>query len=135
MGCGTRVADQSNYALARWQVTAKYWLVSSQRSRAHRTLKLPSLFCAHLVLGKKGALRILDKTYKTTGGFINDLLQSHEEAFHTQPKAVNDEEDCYLQILHMILLQRWKPQHVDFDAERLFGLQLTDFHANKIFVI
>jgi hypothetical protein len=92
------------------------------------------LFCAHSILESEGAPRVVDKTYKTSANFIDDLLQFREEAFRAQPNAVNDEEDCYLQILHMILLRRWKPQLLDSNAEGPFALQLTDFHANNIFV-
>lgn len=98
------------------------------------TLANRPLFCANSILESEGAPRTVKKTYKTSGGFIDDMLKFREEAFRAQPNAVNDEEDCYLQMLHMILLRLLKPQFVDCHSEGPFVLQFTDFHASNIFV-
>jgi hypothetical protein len=64
---------------------------------------------------------------------MNDMLRSREEAFSAQPNAVNDEEDCYLQMFHLMLLRRLKPHFVRH-SDGPFVLQFTDFHASNIFV-
>lgn len=92
------------------------------------------LLCAHSILESEGAPRTVNRTYTTSGTFIDDLLRFREEAFRAQPNAVNDEDDCYLQMLHMILLRLLKPQFADCHSEGPFVLQFTDFHASNIFV-
>jgi hypothetical protein len=98
------------------------------------TLTNRPLFCANSILESEGAPRTVNRTYTTSGGFMDDMLQFRENAFSAQPNAVNDEEDCRLQMLHMILLRRLKSHFVDQHFEGPFVLQFTDFHASNIFV-
>ena len=92
------------------------------------------LFCTNSLLESEGMARTVDKTYATTGDFVDDMLRFREEVFRAQPNAVNDEDDCRLQMLHLTFLQRWKRQLVDCDFGGPFVLQLTEFHASNIFV-
>ena len=92
------------------------------------------LFCTNSILESEGAPKTVNRTYTTSGTFIDDMLRFREEAFRAQPNAVNDEEDCRLQMFHMILLRLWKTQFADCHSEGPFVLQLTDFHASNIFV-
>lgn len=98
------------------------------------TLANRPLFCANSILESEGAPRTVNRTYTTSGSFIDDMLQFRERAFRAQPNAVNDEEDCRLQMLHMVLLRLLKPQFVDCHSKGPFVLQFTDFHASNIFV-
>lgn len=91
------------------------------------------LFCAHSILESEGAPRALNGTYTNHLSFIKDMLRFREEAFAAQPNAVNDEEDCYLQMLHMMLLRRLRP-HFARHSDGPFVLQFTDFHASNILV-
>lgn len=97
------------------------------------TLSSRPLFCAHSILESEGAPRALNGLYTTNTSFITDMLRFREEAFRAQPNAVNDEEDCYLQMLHMTLLRRLRP-HFARHSDGPFILQFTDFHASNIFV-
>jgi hypothetical protein len=98
------------------------------------TLASRPLLCTSSILESEGAPKILDKTYKTCGHFIDDMLKFREEAFSAQPNAVNDEEDCHLQMLHMTMLRLLRSQFVDSQSEGPFVLQLTDLHPSNIFV-
>jgi len=98
------------------------------------TLANRPLLCTSSILESEGAPGILDKTYKTCGHFIDDMLKFREEAFSAQPNAVNDEEDCHLQMLHITMLRLLKSQFVDSHSEGPFVLQLTDLHSSNIFV-
>ena len=98
------------------------------------TLLNRPLFCANSILESEGAPRTVNKTYTTSGSFMDDMLRFREKAFSAQPNAVNDEEDCHLQMLHLILLRRLKPHFVDRHSEGPFVLQFADFHASNIFV-
>jgi hypothetical protein len=97
------------------------------------TLTNRPLFCTHSILESEGAPRALSGTYTTSASFVNDMLRFREEAFCAEPNAVNDKEDCYLQMLHLTLLRRLKPHFVRHSDEP-FVLQFTDFHASTIFV-
>jgi hypothetical protein len=97
------------------------------------TLTNRPLFCTHSILESEGAPRALNGTYTTNVSFINDMLRFCEEAFSAQSNAVNDEEDCYLQMFHLMLLRRLKPHFVRHSGGP-FVLQFTDFHASNIFV-
>jgi hypothetical protein len=98
------------------------------------TLTNRPLFCTNSILESEGAPRTVNRTYTTSGSFIDDMLRFREEVFRAQPNAANDEDDCHLQMLHMILLRLLKPQFVDSHSEGPFVLQFTDFHASNIFV-
>ena len=98
------------------------------------TLTTRPLLCTNSILESEGAPKILDKTYRTCGHFIDDMLKFREEAFSAQPNAVNDEEDCHLQMLHMTMLRLLKSQFVDCHSEGPFVFQLTDLHSSNIFV-
>ena len=98
------------------------------------TLANRPLLCTSSILESEGAPKILDQTYKTCGHFIDDMLKFREEAFSAQPNAVNDEEDCHLQMLHITMLRLLKSQFVDSHSEGPFVLQLTDLHSSNIFV-
>lgn len=90
--------------------------------------------CANSILESEGAPRIVDRTYLTTGQLIDDMLRFRESSFSAQPNAVNDEDDCHLQMLRMILLRLLKPQLVDCHSKEPFVLQFTDLHSSNIFV-
>lgn len=92
------------------------------------------LLCANLILESEGAPRVVDKTYVTLGSFTDAMLRFREEAFCAQPNAVNDEHDCRLQMLQMILLRRMKAHLVDRHSRGPLVLQVTDLHASNIFV-
>lgn len=62
------------------------------------------------------------------------MLKFREEAFSAQPNAVNDEEDCHLQTLHITMLRLLNNQIFDSHSEGPFVLQLTDLHSSNIFV-
>jgi hypothetical protein len=98
------------------------------------TLANRPLLCTSSILESEGAPRILDKTYKTCGHFIDDMLKFREEAFSAQPNAVNDREDCHLRMLHIIMLRLLKSQFVDSHSKGPFVLQLTDLHSSNTFV-
>jgi hypothetical protein len=98
------------------------------------TLANRPLLCTSSILESEGTPKILDRTYKTCGHFIDDMLNFREEAFSTQPNAVYDEEDCHLQMLHITMLRLLKSQFVDSHSEGPFVLQLTDLHSSNIFV-
>lgn len=98
------------------------------------TLANRPIFCANSILESEGAPRIVNRTYATSGSFIDDMLRFREEALRAQPNAVNDEEDCHLQMFHLVLLRLLKPQLVDCHSEGPFVLQLTDFNTSNIFV-
>ena len=98
------------------------------------TLANRPLLCTSSILESEGAPKILDKSYKTCGHFIDDMLKFREESFSTQPNAVNNEEDCHLQMLHITMLRLLKSQFVDSHSEGPFVLQLTDLHSSNIFV-
>jgi len=98
------------------------------------TLTTRPLLCTNSILESEGAPKILDKTYRTCGHFIDDMLKFREEAFSAQPNAVNDEEDRHLQMLHMTMLRLLKSQFVDCHSEGPFVFQLTDLHSSNIFV-
>lgn len=98
------------------------------------TLASRPLFCANVVLESEGAPKVVNKQYATSGGFLDDMLRFRKEAFRAQRNAVNDEEDCYLQMCQMTLLRRMKPHFVDHHYRGPFVLQFTDFHAGNIFV-
>lgn len=98
------------------------------------TLANRPLLCTSSILESEGAPKILDKSYKTCGHFIDDMLKFREESFSTQPNAVNNEEDCHLQMLHITMLHLLKSQFVDSHSEGPFVLQLTDLHSSNIFV-
>jgi hypothetical protein len=57
------------------------------------TLTDRPLLCTSSILESEGAPKILNRTYKTAGHFIDDMLKFREEAFSAQSNAVNDEED------------------------------------------
>ncbi|RMY93110.1 hypothetical protein D0862_09308 [Hortaea werneckii] len=92
------------------------------------------LFCANTILESEGAPKVVNRTYATEGHFIDDMLRFREESFRAQPNAVNDEEDCRLQMFHMVLLRRMKAHFADRHYQGPFVLQFTDFHASNIFV-
>jgi hypothetical protein len=98
------------------------------------TLANRPLLCTNSILESESAPKILDRTYKTCGHFIDDMLKFREEAFSAQPNAVNHEEDCHLQMLHITMLRLLKSQFVDSHSEGPFVLQLTDLHSSNIFV-
>jgi hypothetical protein len=98
------------------------------------TLATRPLLCTSSTLESEGAPKILNRTYKTCGHFIDDLLNFRQEAFSAQPNAVNDEADCHLQMLHITMLRLLKSQFVDCHSEGPFVLQLTDLHSSNIFV-
>jgi hypothetical protein len=98
------------------------------------TLANRPLLCTSSILESEGAPKVLGKTYKTCGHFIDDMLKFREETFSAQPNAVNDEEDCHLQMLHITMLRLLKSQFVDSHSEGPFVLQLTDLHSSNIFV-
>jgi hypothetical protein len=98
------------------------------------TLANRPLLCTSSILESEGAPKILDRIYKTCGHFIDDMLKFREKAFSKQPNAVNDEEDCHLQMLHITMLRLLKSQFVDSHSEGPFVPQLTDLHSSNIFV-
>lgn len=98
------------------------------------TLANRPLLCANFVLESEGAPKFVDKKYATIGTFFDDMLRFRKEAFRAQPNAVNDEEDCHLQMYQMTLLRRMKSHFVDHHYQGPFVLQLTDFHASNVFV-
>ena len=98
------------------------------------TLANRPLLCTSSILESEGAPKVLDRTYKTCGHFIDDMLKFRKGAFSAQPNAVNDEEDCHLQMLHITMLRLLKSQFVDSHSEGSFVLQLTDLHSSNIFV-
>lgn len=98
------------------------------------TVETRPLLCANTILESEGAPRVLDRTYETTGSFIDDLLRFRRAAFRAQPNAVNDEEDCYLQMSHMVFLEDMKALINQHHSEGLFVLQFQDLHASNIFV-
>jgi hypothetical protein len=98
------------------------------------TLANRPLLCATTILESEGAPKVVNKTYTTLGNFTDAMLRFREEVFRAQPNAVNDEEDCRLQMLQMVLLRRMKAHFVDWHSRGPFVLQFTDFHASNIFV-
>lgn len=98
------------------------------------TLSSRPILCTNSILESEGAPRTVDRTYATVGSFIDDMIRFRDEAFRAQPNAVNDEEDCHLQMLHMVLLRLLKHQFVDSQSEGPFVLQLTDLNPSNIFV-
>jgi hypothetical protein len=92
------------------------------------------LLCANSLLESEGAPRTVDKTYTTTGTFMDDMLRFRDRALSALPNAVNDEEDCHPQMLHMMLCRRLKSHFVDQHSEGPFVLQYTDYHASNVFV-
>jgi hypothetical protein len=62
------------------------------------------------------------------------MLKFRDKAFSKQPNAVNDDEDCHLQMLHITMLRLLKSQFVDSHSEGRFVLQLTDLYSSNIFV-
>ena len=98
------------------------------------TLANRPLLCANFVLESEGAPKVVDKKYATIGKFFDDMLRFRKEAFRARPNAVNDDEDCYLQMYQMTLLQRMKSHFVDHHYQGPFVLQFADFHAGNIFV-
>lgn len=98
------------------------------------TLANRPLLCTSSILESEGAPKILDKTYKTCGHFIDDMFKFREQAFIAQPNTGNDEEDCHLQMLHITMLRLLKSQFVDSHSEGPFVLQLTNLHSSNIFV-
>lgn len=98
------------------------------------TLETRPLFCANSILESEGVPRVVNRTYETERAFIEDMLRFREEAFRTQPNAVYDEEDCRLQMYHMVVLRAVHTLLVDYKFQGPYVLQLTDFHAGNIFV-
>lgn len=98
------------------------------------TLATRPLLCASSILESKGAPKVVDQTYTTLGSFTDAMLRFREDAFRAQPNAVNDEEDCRLQMFQMVLLRRIKSHFVDRHYQGPFVLQFTDLHASNIFV-
>ena len=98
------------------------------------TLANRPLLCTSSILESDCAPRVLDKAYKTCGHFMDDMLKFREEAFSAQPNAVNGEEDCHLQMLHITMLRLLKSQFVDSHSGGPFVLQLTDLHSSNVFV-
>jgi hypothetical protein len=72
------------------------------------TLTIDPLLCANSLLESEGAPRTVDRTYTTTGTFMDDMLRFRERAFSALPNAVNDEGDCHLQMLHTMLCRLLK---------------------------
>jgi len=62
------------------------------------------------------------------------MLRFREEVFRTQPNAVYDEEDCRLQMYHMVILRSVHTLLLDYKFQGPYVLQLTDFHSGNIFV-
>lgn len=98
------------------------------------TLSNRPILCTNTILESEGAPRTVNRTYTTLGSFIDDMIQFRDEAFRAQPNAVHDEEDCRLQMLHMVLLRLLKHHFIDSQSEGPFVLQFTDFHPSNIFV-
>jgi hypothetical protein len=98
------------------------------------TLATRPLLCATSILESEGAPKVVDQTYATLGGFTDAMLRFRDDAFRAQPNAVNDEEDCRLQMFQMVLLRRMKSHFVDRHYQGPFVLQFTDLHASNIFV-
>lgn len=72
------------------------------------TLANRPIFCTNSILESEGAPRTVNRTHATSGSFIDYMIRFREEAFRAQPNAVNDEDDCHLQMLHMVLLRLLK---------------------------
>jgi hypothetical protein len=110
--------------------------IGSLRSNDDTSITLTNrpLLCTSSILESEGAPKILAKTYKTCGHFIDDMLRFREKAFSKQPNAGNDEEDCHLQMLHITVLRLLKSQFVDSHSKGPFVLQLTDLHSSNIIV-
>jgi hypothetical protein len=98
------------------------------------TLANRPLLCATSILESEGAPKVVDQPYTTLGSFADALLRFREDAVRAQPTAANDEEDCRLQMLQMVLLRRMKAHFVDWHYWGPFVLQLTDLHASNVFV-
>jgi hypothetical protein len=122
VGSWSLLQTKSNHRLARFVLTTIV------------PLRLPTALCFAPTRYWRARARRELSTETTSGGFMDDMLQFRENAFSAQPNAVNDEEDCRLQMLHMILLRRLKSHFVDQHFEGPFVLQFTDFHASNIFV-
>ncbi|KAF2211225.1 hypothetical protein CERZMDRAFT_85420 [Cercospora zeae-maydis SCOH1-5] len=91
------------------------------------------LLCAHSILESEGAPR-MEGLYSTSGQFLQALQDFRASAFASQANAVHDEEDCRLQMSHMVLLRSIIPQLINLPYDGPFALQFTDLHASNIFV-
>lgn len=98
------------------------------------TLSTRPMLCTLAILESEGAPPVVDRTFTASGTFIDYMLRFREEAFRAQPNAVNDEEDCHLQMHHMVLMRMLKHHFVSSQVEEPFVLQFTDLHASNIFV-
>jgi len=96
------------------------------------SLRGPPLLCGNAILASETGLKGLDRTYTCAERFLHDMLAFRDQVLRAQLNAVNDEDDCRLQMAHSVLLRALMPQVVDYDAP--FVLQFTDLHASNLFV-
>ena len=92
------------------------------------------ILSANLILENDGAPKMLERTYSCTGAFVSALLQFRQLIFRTQPNAVKDDEDCRLQMAHLVVMRATMSELLDLQYEGPFVLQHLDLHASNIFV-
>ncbi|KAM3414212.1 hypothetical protein BST61_g10870 [Cercospora zeina] len=100
------------------------------------------LLCAHTILESEGAPR-MEGLYSTSGQFLQALQDFRASAFAFQANAVHDEEDCRLQMSHMVLLRSIIPNVIDLPCrlehyrDHRFGVHLlpTARHASSALLV
>lgn len=95
-------------------------------------LSQPPVLCGNAILESETGLVALNRTYSSTDRFVYDMLGFRDRVLLAQPNAANDEDDCRLQMAHIVLVRALLPQLVDPDTPFVF--QFTDLHASNLFV-
>lgn len=90
-----------------------------------------------MILENDGAPRTMqpDDTFPSAETFVSEMLTFNDNRFLSQPNAAFTENDCREQMAVKTLLRDISHRYINREySHGLFLLQLTDLHANNIFI-